>query len=297
MRAVVIREFGPPEVLRAEDVPEPEGRVVHVHYASITFVETQIRAGRPPIAAMAPELPAILGNGVGGLLDGVPVVSTTGGSGGYAERAAAADPIEVPPGLSLADATALLADGRTAIGLIEGVAIQPGETVLVEAAAGGVGGLLVQLAALAGARVIGASSKPEAVRAGMAVDYTRPGWADGLELDVVFDGVGGEIGRAAFEALRPGGRMSSYGAAGGGFTQVADAEEREVSLVRGARPTPEQMTARTREALRLAAAGELTPTIGQTFPLERAADAHAAIESRRTVGKTLLNAGPGGRVQ
>ena len=94
----------------------------------------------------------------------MPVVSTTGGSGGYAERAAAADPIEVPEGVSLADATALLADGRTAIGLMEGAGVRPGDVVLVEAAAGGVGGLLVQLARTAGARVIGASSKPEAVQ-------------------------------------------------------------------------------------------------------------------------------------
>jgi NADPH2:quinone reductase len=293
MRAVVIREFGPPEVLRLEDAAELEGdAIVEVAFSSITFVETQIRAGRPPVPAMAPALPAVLGNGVGGLLDGVPVISTTGGSGGYAERAAAAEPIEVPPGVSLADATALLADGRTAVGLIEGAGIRPGETVLVEAAAGGVGGLLVQLALLAGARVIGASSRPEAIRHAEPVDYTRAGWSAGIEADVVFDGVGGEIGRAAFATLRAGGRMCAYGAAGGTFTAIGpeEAAAREVTLVQGSRPTPEQMTARTREALALAAAGRLAPVVGQTFPLARAADAHAAIESRRTVGKTLLTA-------
>ena len=89
MRAVVIRECGPPEVPRAEEVPEPAGDVlVDVELASVTFVETQVRAGRPPLAAMAPELPAILGNGVGGRLDGAPVVTTTGGASGYAERVA-----------------------------------------------------------------------------------------------------------------------------------------------------------------------------------------------------------------
>jgi NADPH2:quinone reductase len=291
MRAIVIREFGPPEVLRLEDAAEPEGdAIVAVEFASITFVETQIRAGRPPVAAMAPALPAVLGNGVGGRLDGVPVVSTTGGTGGYAERAAAAEPIEVPPGVSLADATALLADGRTAVGLIEGAGIRPGETVLVLAAAGGVGGLLVQLALLAGARVIGAASKPAAVRHAEPVDYTRAGWADGLGADVVFDGVGGAPGRASLAALRPGGRLCSYGAAGGAFTRVdpEEAAAREITLVAPTRPAADQMRARTREALAHAAAGRLTPVIGQTFPLARAADAHAAIEARRTVGKTLL---------
>ena len=291
MRAVVISEFGPPEVLRPQDVPEPEGgAIVEVAFASVTFVETQVRAGRPPVAAMAPALPAILGNGVGGLLGGAPVVSTTGGSGGYAERAAAADPIEVPEGVSLADATALLADGRTAIGLMEGAGVRPGDVVLVEAAAGGVGGLLVQLARTAGARVIGASSKPGAVQGAEPVDYTQRRLVGRLEIDVVFDGVGGEIGRAAFEALRPGGRMSSYGAAGGAFTSIAAGRGRRPRGDAGPRrqASREEMRARTVTALAEAAAGRLRPVIGQTFPLERAADAHAAIESRRTVGKTLL---------
>ena len=296
-----MREFGPPGVLQVAEVPEPvaaEGEVVvEAVFASVTFVETQIRAGRAPNPAMAPALPAILGNGMGAVVDGAPVVTTTGGLGGYAERAAVpvVGLIEVPDRVSLRDATALLADGRTAVGLLAGVGLREGETVLVEAAAGGVGSLLVQFARNAGARVIGAAGGPrklELVRelGAEPVDYTQPGWADALHVDVVFDGVGGPIARAAFEALRPGGRMSSYGAAGGEFSGVSadEAAAREVTLVRGARPTPEESSARTRAALAEAAAGRLRPVIGQTFPLERAADAHAAIESRRTVGKTLL---------
>ena len=158
MRAVVLSEFGPPAVLVPAEVPDPApgpGQVVvDVELAGITFVETQVRAGRAPNPAMAPALPGILGNGVGGVmaavgpgldpaLAGTRVVTSTGGSGGYAERVAvdAAGVIAVPDGLALRDAVALLADGRTAIALMRAATVREGETVLVEAAAGGVGSL------------------------------------------------------------------------------------------------------------------------------------------------------------
>ena len=177
MRAVLLRVFGPPSALVATDLAEPvagPGQVViAVEYASITFVETQVRAGKPPNPAMLPRLPVVPGNGVGGrvfalgsgvdrALLGALVVSTTGGSGGYAERVAveAAGVIAVPEGLRLEEAVALLADGRTAMSLMRLAALKPREGVLVEAAAGSVGSLLVQLARNAGARVIGAAGGP-----------------------------------------------------------------------------------------------------------------------------------------
>jgi NADPH2:quinone reductase len=109
-------------------------------------------------------------------------------------------------------------------------------------------------------------------------------------VDVVFDAVGGRIGRGAFDLLRGGGRFCAFGMASGSFADVSDeqAEARHVSLIRGARPTPEELRELARTALAEAGAGRLLPLIGQTFPLERAADAHAAIERRATVGKTLL---------
>jgi NADPH2:quinone reductase len=109
-------------------------------------------------------------------------------------------------------------------------------------------------------------------------------------VDVAFDGVGGTIGRAAYELVRAGGRFSSFGLASGAFAQVAeeDAARRGVSLLRGTGLTPEDLLELSRAALAEAAAGRLRPLIGQTFPLERAADAHAAIEARDTIGKTLL---------
>ena len=164
--------------------------------------------------------------------------------------------------------------------------------MLVEAAAGGVGTLLVQLAGHAGARVVAAARGAAKLAlaadlgADQTVDYGEPGWTDGLSVDVVFDGVGGDVGRAALEALRPGGRFVRYGMASGAFTNVP--EDRDVELVGLQRPSPAQMSELTREALARAAERRLRPVVGQTFGLAQAAAAHAAIEERRTVGKTLL---------
>ncbi|MFJ9780680.1 zinc-binding dehydrogenase [Amycolatopsis sp. NPDC101161] len=309
MRAVWLREFGGPEVLVPGDAPDPvpgSGQVlVEVAYANTTFVETQFRAGAPgPFRAEPPLIP---GNGVGGVIsavgDGVDpglagqrVVTSTGGSGGYAQRVAvdAAAVFPVPAALDLDAAVALLADGRTATGLVHATRVRPGDRVLVEAAAGGVGGLLVQLAKAAGAVVVGAAGGPAKVAhvqgADVVVDYLAPDWpARAGEVDVVFDGVGGEIGTAAFGLLRPGGRMAVYGLAGGSWAEVSeeDAAARRVSLVRSI-GSPADMRAFTESALSEAAAGRLVPVIGRRFPLEKAADAHAAIESRATIGKTLL---------
>lgn len=306
MRAVVLRRFGPPERLVAEDVPAPRpaaGEVlVDVRFAGITFVETQIRAGRPPHPSMSPALPVVLGNGVAGLVmdgdgPGRRVVTTTAGTGGYAEHVAVgADlPLEVPAGLDLAEALALLADGRTALSLMASAEVQPGESVLVLAAAGGVGSLLVQLARDAGGHVIAAAGGERKLAlarelgAQRAVDYTREGWTAATgPVDVVFDGVGGATGAAAHGLLRGGGRDIHFGMASGAFTSLDGEARPDVRIVRGVPLTPDRMRALSDEALALAAAGRLRPVIGQTFALGRAADAHAAIEARATVGKTLL---------
>jgi NADPH:quinone reductase len=165
-----------------------------------------------------------------------------------------------------------------------------------------VGSLLVQLARTAGARVIGATGgarKAEAAAelgADVVVDYRAQDWAqrvreagDGL-VDVVFDGVGGEVGQAALGLLGDGGRFCAYGMASGTFTAVSEQEaaRRGIRVLRGVPVTPEQSRALSAEALAEASLGRLRPLIGQTFPLERAADAHAAIERRQTIGKTLL---------
>lgn len=312
MRAVWLTEFGAPEVLVAGDAPDPVAgpgqALVDVAFANITFVETQFRAtGKGPFAG---ELPMIPGNGAGGVvaavgaaadqrLVGRRVITSTGGSGGYAERVAvdAGGLVEVPAGVELDSAVALLADGRTATMLVRAAGVRAGERVLVEAAAGGVGTLLVQLARAAGAEVVAAAGGERKLAvarelgAAEAVDYRAAGWTEGVDpVDVVFDGVGGAIAAAAFELLGRGGRMVSYGLASGAWAPVTEeaAAERGVTLVRTGRPTPEQVRELTESALAEAAAGRLRPVIGQRFPLERAAGAHAAIGSRATIGKTLL---------
>src|SRR4051794_9347567 len=299
MRAVVLREFGPPAALRLEEVPDPvpgPGEVrVEVGYANVTFVETQMRAGAPPHPSMLPELPVVLGNGVGGTADGRRVVTSLGGRGGYAERVVApADRlIDVPDGVALRDAVALLSDGRTALGLVRRAALRPGETVVVEAAAGGVGSLLVQLAHNAGARVValaGGERKLVLARelgAEMAVHYGQAGWEDTVgAVDVVFDGVGGDVGEATHALLRPGGRFLPCGMASGRSAAVPERDG--VAVVRGGPPSPAELLELTRAVLDEAATGRVRPVIGQELPLADAAAAHAAIEARETVGKTLL---------
>ena len=196
------------------------------------------------------------------------VVTTTGGTGGYAERVAvdATLPITVPDGVELATAAALLADGRTALSLVASAQPRPGETVLVEAAAGGVGGLLVQLARDAGARVAAAAggarklAHAAALGADVTVDYSQPGWAAAAgPADVVFDGVGGVIAADAFGLIRPGGRFVAFGMASGAFVAPQDAEAAGVTLVRGVPLTPERSHALSTDALALAAAAGSSP--------------------------------------
>jgi NADPH2:quinone reductase len=310
MRAVLLSEFGPPENLVLSEVPDPvagAGQVlIEVEAAGVTFIETQVRAGtfalRPPR-----ELPVVLGNGVAGAALGRAVVSTTGGLGGYAERVAvdADELIDIPAGLAPTDALALLADGRTALGLTELATPAEGEWVLVEAAGGGVGSLLVQLATSAGARVIGAAgSQPKlavAKESGAAalVDYRMPDWPEqvrkltgGAGVDLVFDGVGGDIGRAALSLTRRGGRFCVHGAASGTMTRPDPADTTERGITVTGLHQFNRDAAGIRElaatALAEAASGRLRPTIGQTFPLADASRAHARIEARQSIGKTLL---------
>jgi len=325
MRAVVLREYGPPHVLVQQEIADPQPApgqlVVAVAAAGVNFVDTMLRSGRmAPLAGRQP--PFVLGNEIGGTVTSVgpgvdpnlvgrQVLASLGGAGGYAEQAAVdADAvIPVPDGLDIKQAVALLAQGRTAVGLMREARVAAGERVLVEAAAGGVGSLLVQLARQAGAGTVVAAAhgqrKLELARrlgADVTIDYQQPDWdaqvrhsVGSAGLDVVFDSVGGTIGRTAFDLLADGGgRFVVFGFSSGTPTEIAAAEvlRRGLTVIGfgGARVLrrPGYHRELATEALQKAAAGELTPVIGQTFPLHKAADAHAAVETRATVGKTLL---------
>jgi NADPH2:quinone reductase len=261
---------------------------------------------------MLPRLPAVLGNGVAGvvtsvgegvapLLVGSRVITSTGGVGGYAELAAvpAEGLIAVPGALALDDAAALLADGRTAMALTAAAQPKPHETVLVEAAAGGVGSLLLRLAKNAGCRVVAVASttaKLDVARrlgADLTVNYQDPDWtatvrAEAGGVDVAYDGVGGQIGQDAFTLLNPGGRYCAFGMASGSFARIPDDARPDIHRVTLAPLSPAATRELVRAALAEAVGGRLRPVIGQRFPLQRAADAHAVIEARGTIGKTLL---------
>ncbi|MEU8266606.1 zinc-binding dehydrogenase [Sphaerisporangium sp. NPDC049002] len=321
MRVAQVTRFGGPEVLETVEVPDPvagPGQVViDVSVADTLFVETQIRMGwgrdffpdEPPYVpggAVGGQVLSV-GEGVDGSWVGRSVVASTGGGGGYAEQAVVSEEalIPVPEGLGLAEAAGLLHDGVTGLGVFESAEVEPGEWVLVTAAAGGMGILLVQLAHAAGARVAAAARgvrKLDLARelgAEIAVDYTEPGWAErvreatgGAGPDVVFDGAGGESGLAAFEITARVGRFSAHGAPSGGFSPVdpEEARRREITLrgIQHVQFAPGEHKRLAERALSEAAAGRVKPVIGQTFPLDRASDAHAAIESREVIGKTLL---------
>ena len=231
------------------------------------------------------------------------MVASLNGTGGYAERAVSpvARLIGIPDDLATREALALLADGRTALALVRHADLRAGETVLVEAAGGGVGTLLVQIARRVGARVVALAGQPRKLAlardlgADLTVDYRQDGWERQVrdaagQVDVVFDGVGGDIGLAAFGLLGPGGRFCPFGMASGRFAPVTPelAQAHQVTVLAGAAASPEELTALVRTALAEAAAGRLRPVIGQQFELAAAAGAHAAIEARTTVGKTLL---------
>lgn len=319
MRVIEVVRFGGPEVLVPTDAPEPvpdRGDVViAVAVADVLWVETMIRRGdggayfpvQPPYRAGVGVAGTVSAAGVG--VDrswlGRRVVASTGTEGGYVERAlvAADGLIPVPDAVSFTDAAALLHDGVTALGLAEIVAIRPGDRVLVTAAGGGLGVILVQLAKAAGARVVAAgrgAEKLDRVRrlgADVVVDYSTPGWIERVReatggLDVVLDGAGGEYGRAAFDLVVPGGRFSAHGTPSGSFAvpDPAEAQARGVTAtgIERVQFTTGQFRDYAARALAEAAAGRIRPLIGQTFPLERAADAHAAIEARTVTGKTVL---------
>jgi NADPH2:quinone reductase len=325
MKVVQAQQSGPPEVLEAVEVPAPEpgpGQVVvDVAVAGIAFIETQVRAGT--FSRPTDTFPLVPGNAVGGTIaatgDGVDptlvgrrVVTSTGGYGGYAERVVVGteEPHEVPDELDLPTAVALLTDGRTAVLLTQAADIRPGDRVLVTAAGGGLGSLIVQLARQAGAGTIVAlaGGEPKLARArelgaDITVDYRTPGWAEAVRgelidlagsdgVDVVFDGVGGTVTDGASSLVAEGARYVVHGMASGAFPsldpQLVDEHKVQIVNLQGMPSTPADMRAAVDTALAAAAEGTLVPTIGQTFPLDQAAAAHAAIESRATLGKTLL---------
>lgn len=313
MQVVRVERFGGPEVLTPGTAPDPvpgQGEaVVDVSAADVMYLDTLLRSGwgedffpvRPPY---------VPGSGVAGRVGDRRVVAdtkqTVDGSeipvGGYASRAVVPESelIDVPDGLDDNAAVALLHDGPTIQQLLARVDAPVGSRVLVAAATGGAGVLLVQELRRRGVRVV-AAARGEAkldVLCGLGVtdvvDYGVEGWTDAVgTVDTVLDGAGGALGTVAASVVADGGLFVSYGTAGGEFADADpdDAARRGVTLV-GLTDLPRfgrgERRALVERTLGEAAAGHYRPVIGQTFPLARAADAHAAIAARTAVGKTLL---------
>lgn len=312
MKAIQLEEFSGPEAMRYVDVPDPEpaeGQVVlDVIRAGVNFADTHVT--RNDYLAKQ-ELPLIPGAEVAGRTPDGRRVAAMLMKGGYAQKVAVPEAMLVPVPETVSDdqAAALLLQGLTAHALIHRCAkLEPGETVVVEAAAGGTGSLAVQLAKRHGARVIGLASSPDKreLVERLGADATADSRADDLEaaileanegrrVDAVLEMSGGEAFESAMRTLAPFGRMVAFGIASGEQNEVATG-----ALMRTSRSVvgfwlmhlltdPSAVEAAISELFGAVEVGDLELVIGGVHPLSEARRAHEELAARRTQGKLLLD--------
>lgn len=325
MKAVQFSSFGGPEVLVTveRDMPEPAaGEVlVKVAAAGINFADTQMRQNT---YAISPALPCVLGieiagtvaklgDGVAGVAEGQRVAAAlflAGAEGGYSEYVAVNESavFPLPDGVSFADANAVLMQGLTAWYMIRSVGVE-GKKVLVNAAAGGVGSILMQLARQSGASMVaGAASTGKldhvlSLGADAAIDYTREDWVEqamaasgGTGFDLVLDSVGGAITSASLGALGFGGQLVIYGALNLQDFSFGPAEAAGLMFgnksVRGfalfSYLTPEGARAALDEMFAMLSDGRLKLLPSTSYSFEHAGDAHRAMQERASTGKLVL---------
>jgi NADPH2:quinone reductase len=321
VRAIQITETGGPDVLRLAELPDPEpgpgDLLVEVAAAGVNYLDTYHRSGAYPM-----PLPLIPGSEGAGTVTAIgPDVSTievgdrvawATSLGSYAEQAVvpAEQAVPVPKEVDIEIAAGCLLQGMTAHYLVVSVhAVQPSETVLVHAAAGGMGLLLTQLATARGGRVIGTVStaeKEQLARAAGAAEVVRYTEIDNLAGEVrrltggqgvaaVYDGVGASTFDDSLASLRPRGMLALYGGASGPVPPVDPQRLNSAGSVFLTRPkladyvaSREELTWRASEVLDAIAAGSLRITIGGRYPLADAGRAHQDLQGRRTTGKLLL---------
>lgn len=323
MKAMVVEEFGEPEVLHQAEVvrPEPgEGEVlIEVRSAGINYADTMRRRNQYLVRQELPFVPgsevagivAEVGEGVDDVSEGDRVVALVG-TGGYAEYAVAPAEaiIPLPEGLDFDEAAAIPLQGLTAYHIIKtSGAMQEGESVLVHAAAGGVGTLAVQMAKLMGAgKVIataGSRTKldlADSLGADVLIEYSDDDWpekvleaTDGKGADVILEMVGGDFPAKNLRCLNVFGRMVVYGAASRDRGSLVPAElmKRCHSVVGFYLPQimsrPELFVPSLQEMLGWISSGNLKLIVGGSYPLQEAAEAHRALEARETTGKIILN--------
>ena len=320
-RAIRIHETGGPEVLRLETVErEPLGaRQVRIRQTAIgvNFIDTYDRSG-----LYAVSLPSVIGREAAGVVleagrrvtalrEGDRVAYAGNSGGAYCDERVmdAARVVKVPDGVSDRDAAALMLKGLTAWFLLRRChRVRRNEPVLLHAAAGGVGLIALQWATALGARVIavvGSDEKAALVASHGAAEVivsSRENVVDRVRaitrkrgVPVVYDGVGKDTFTASLDCLAPLGLMVSYGNASGAVPPVAPLELTKRGSLFLTRPTlfhytakPSELARGARELFEVAGSGRVKVRIGQTWPLEAAADAHRAIEARRTTGSSLL---------
>ena len=313
MRAIQIGRYGGPEVLDLVELPDPQPGphqvLIDVDAAGINYADTHLADGS---YLSSPELPFIPGSEVVGHTADSRRVAALTGSGGYASKAVAPAvlTVDVPPAIGDGEALATLVQGLSAWHLLRTSArLQPGESVVVNAAAGGVGSIAVQLAKAFGAgRVIATASSPEKQKfalelgADVAVDSDADGYTErvieangGKPVDIVLDAVGGKVFAAAFEALGMGGRIVTFGAASREAPdpiEPARLMKRNLSVVgfwlSPALAAPGAFGPPLTELFGLIADGRLRPQVGGDYPLAEARRAHEDMLARRTTGKLIL---------
>jgi len=319
MRAVVVNEFGGPEVLVQADIdrpsPGPGEVLVDVSVSGVNFLDVYQRTGasplRPPFSAGVEGVGVVaeIGEMVTDLRAGQRVGWLTGGQGSFADAVvvAADKAVAIPDEIDDERAAAVLMQGVTAQYLAtDTYPIQPGDPVLIHAAAGGVGQLLTQIAKIRGGVVIGTVSteaKAKVARANGA-DHTLSyedfatqvrELTDGMGVAAVYDGVGATTFEGSLESLRPRGVFVVYGTASGPTPPLDIPRLNTGGSLYVTRPTVVHYTATTEELRRRTddlftwlASGQLQANIGGRYPVGQISDAFRALESRRSTGKLLL---------
>jgi NADPH2:quinone reductase len=312
MRAVYIEQTGGPEVLKIGERPVPEPQkdevLVKVAVSGVNFTDLNQRSGINKI-----PVPAVLGSEGAGTIEGTGErVAWCMVRGSYAEYAAvpAKMLVRIPAGIDFESAAAAMLQGMTAHYLSHSTfPLKSGHTALVHASAGGTGRLLVQMAAMLGARVIGTAGTPEKAElarsagASDVVLYAQADWVaevkrltGGQGVDVVYDSVGQATFLKGLDCLKPRGTMVHFGVSSG---QIEPFDTRGLTM-KGSlfltRPTlnthiadPQELAWRSGDVFRWIAEGKLKLRIDQTYPLADAAAAHAYLEARKTTGKVLLS--------
>ena len=321
MKAIQVSTVGGPEMLTLVDVPVPDPKpneaLVQIKTAGINFIDVYFREGRYP----AP-LPFIIGQEASGIVVGVGSdvrslqlgdrVAYTGVMGSYAEYASvpAERLIKIPEALEFDSAAAAMLQGMTAHYLSHTTyPIMEGDAVLIHAAAGGVGLLLVQMAKQRGARVIATAGSDEkaalAREAGAdeVIVYTKQDFetetrrlTDGHGVHVVYDGVGKDTFARGLKVLRPRGYLVLFGGASGAVPPFDLLELTKNGSLFVTRPslqhyvaTRAELEQRSSDVLKMIADGKLKLRIHKTYPLADAQQAHRDLEGRQTTGKLLLS--------